>query len=418
VTREHNWADNYTFTAVRVLCPDSIDAARRMVAAASRIRAIGTRHSFNGIADTTGDLIDLSGLDPQFVIDPERITVTLGAHTSYGTLAAWLQSQGYALHNMGSLPHISVVGATATGTHGSGDKNGNLSTAVSGLTLVGADGDLIQVQRGDADFDGMVVGLGAFGVVTRVTLDIQPSFQVRQDAFVDLPWETLLSNVGAVFSSAYSVSIMTKWGDPSVNRLWLKTRLQDGQPRHVSLADLGARPAPDDQISSSPDDPTVRLNPFGIPGPWSERLPHFRVDRQPAVADQIQSEYMVPRTQAVPSLMALRAIAGGIDPILYSTELRTMAADDLWLSPSHGHETMAIHFTWHRKPAEVDAITRQIEDILLPLGARPHWGKLLHAGAARLMPLYPRMAEFRTLADRYDPAEKFRNAFLGAHVFG
>jgi len=419
VTRETNWADNYTFMAARIGRPGSIDEVRRLVASTPRIRAIGTRHSFNGIADSRGDLIDLAGMDPCFVIDPEQMTVTVGAGISYGTLAAHLQAQGYALHNMGSLPHISVAGATATGTHGSGDTNGNLSTAVRGLQLVVGSGDLVHVRRGDPGFDGMVVGLGAFGVVTRVTLDIQPSFQVRQDAFIDLPWDTLLADFDAVFSSAYSVNILTKWGDPSVNRLWLKTRLVNGMPSDVTAAHLGALPAPVDKISSSPDDPTSRLNPFGgMPGPWSERLPHFRLDRQPGVTEQIQSEYMVPRSRIITALKNLRAIAHRIDPYLYATEIRTMAADDLWLSPSHGRDSVGIHFTWQRRPAAVDPITQEIEAMLLPLGARPHWGKLIHAKASQLTQLYSHMGAFRQLADRYDPTGKFRNAYLIKHVFG
>jgi xylitol oxidase len=424
--REHNWAENYSFAAARILRPETIDEVRRIVAAAPKLRAIGTRHSFNGIADTTGDIIDLGSLEPGFVVDPDRLTVTLGANTSYGTLATYLQTQGYALHNMGSLPHISVVGAMATGTHGSGDRNGSLATAVCGLELVVADGDLVHLRRGDDGFDGMVVGLGAFGVVTRVTLDIQPGYQMRQDEFVDLPWEALLSDFDAVSSAAYSVSILTKWGDPAVSRLWLKTRLDDGVPADlVTAAHLGARPAPADMIPRPLDGPRLFDGPGalltqfgGVAGPWSERLPHFRPEAEPGVRDQIQSEYMLPRPQIVPALTALRALASRIDPHLHMTEIRTMAADDLWLSPSYGHDTVAIHFTWHRKPAEVAAITSDIETILLPLGGRPHWGKLIHADAAQLAPLYPRMEAFRALVGRYDPTGKFRNAYLDRHVFG
>jgi xylitol oxidase len=416
--REHNWADNYTFTASRIHCPKTIDEARRIVADARRIRVVGTRHSFNDIADSD-EMIDLRHVPPQFAIDVERMTVTVGAGTTYGVLAAYLQTQGYALHNMGSLPHISVAGATATGTHGSGDRNGNLSSAVAGLEIITATGDLMQSRRGDADFDGIVVGLGAFGVVTRVTLDIQPSYEMRQDAFIELPWSTVLEKFDAVASAAYSVSLLTKWGGNAVNRMWLKTRLSEEALLDKAVARLGAIAAPVHMISSSLDDPSERLNPFGgVPGPWSERLPHFRLDRQPGVADQVQSEYMVPRAQVVSALTAVRAMAARIDPLLHTTEIRTMAADNLWLSPSYGHDTVGVHFTWQKRAAEVDAITRDIEDALLPLGARPHWGKLLHAGASRLEPLYPRMVDFRALVIRHDPAGKFRNAYLGRHVFG
>jgi len=416
---EHNWAGNHTFTAARIHRPETLDEVRRLVAAARHVRAIGTRHSFNGIADSVGDLIDLGGMEPGFVIDRDRMTVTVAANTTYGTLAAYVQAQGYALHNMGSLPHISVVGATATGTHGSGDRNRTLSAAVAGLELVAASGDLVTVRRGDEGFDGMPVGLGAFGIVTRVTLDIEPSFELRQDAFVDLPWSTLLSDFDAISSAAYSVSLLTKWTSAAVDRMWLKTRLEDGGPRDIVIPDFGATPVQTPMLSGGLDDASAWLTPFGgVPGPWSERLAHFRPDGPPGPTDQIQSEYMVPRPQVVAALTALRAIGDSIDPYLLATEIRTIAADDLWLSPSYGHDTVALHFTWQMQPAEVANITRRIEDLLLPLGGRPHWGKLIHAGADRLAPLYPRLPDFRALADRYDPAGKFRNVFLATHVFG
>ena len=416
MTREHNWADNYTFKAVRIHRPTTLDDVRRLVSGSAKIRAIGARHSFNGIADSPGNLVDLGNLDPEFVIDREQKTVTVGAATSYGMLASHLQTHGWALHNMASLPHISVAGAIATGTHGSGNKNGNLSTAVAGLSLVTATGDLVEIQRGAAGFDGVVVGLGAFGVVVRVTLHIQPTFDLRQDAFADLPWMAALSNLDAIMSAAYSVSLMTSWAGRTVGRLWLKTRLADGAPIDVTAAHLGATPTADATATGAAD-AIGRLNLFGIPGPWSERLPHFRPDAQPGPLEQIQSEYMVPRTQARAALAKLRAIGDRIDRHLYITEIRSIARDGLWLSPSYGHDSVAIHFTWKREPDAVDAITTEIEEILLPLGARPHWGKLMHARADRLARLYPRMPEFRALARSYDPDAKFRNEFLDKHVF-
>ncbi len=408
-----NWAGNYAFQAPRLHRPNTVDEARRLVAGSRQVRAIGTRHSFNGIADTQGDLIDLGALDPGLAIDPDRQTVTVGAATTYGALAAYLHGQGWAIHNMASLPHISVAGAIATGTHGSGDRNGNLATAVAAIQLITADGELIDVRRGDEGFNGMVVGLGAFGIVTRLTLDIQPTFEMRQDAFIDLPWTMLLTNLDQIMSSAYSVSVMTGWSTPTVGCLWLKTRLDEGSPLELPAEYLGAH-----AVAAGPDDPSLSLNPFGLPGPWSERLPHFRADRDPGPTEQIQSEYMVPRGQAMTALARLRAIGDIIDPLLYASEIRTIAGDDLWLSPSNGYDTVAIHFTWKREPKAVGALSAEIEDMLIPLGARPHWGKLIHAPASRLAGLYPRMADFRELMTKHDPDGKFRNAFMAKHVFG
>ncbi len=415
--REHNWSDNYTYRAARIHRPDTIAEISRLVRSVGKIRAIATRHSFNAIADTDGDLLDLRGLSSEPEIDREQRTASVAAGTPYGMLARALQTQGYALHNMGSLPHISVAGAISTGTHGSGDKNANLSSAVAALEFVTATGDLIQVRRGDDSFNGMVIGLGAFGIITRVTLDIQPSFDIRQDAFAGLPWATVLANLERVMGAAYSVSIMTRWSGDTADRLWLKTRLSDGLPLEVTAEHLGAK-ASAHASASGRDHVGTGLTQFGVPGPWSELLCHFRPDCEPGEVAQIQSEYMIPRDRAITAITRLRAIGDRIDRCLLMGEIRTMAADELWLSPSYGHDTVGLHFTWKREAGAVDEITAEMEELLLPLGARPHWGKLIHAPAGRLAPLYPRMAEFRALADVHDPGGKFRNAFLDYHVFG
>jgi xylitol oxidase len=413
---EQNWSLNHTFTAARIHRPETIDEARRLVAAALKIHAVGSRHSFNAVADSSGEMIDLGAIDPYFVLDRDAMTVTLGANTQYGPLLAWLQSHGCALHNTASLPHITVIGAVATGTHGSGDALGTLSTAVAGLEWIAPDGSLVTLRRGQDGFDGAVVALGALGIVTRVTLDILPSFDLRQDAFADLPWQTVVDEFDAISAAAYSFSLITRWSGPTVDRLWLKTRVTAGEP-----GDVPARwgtPAGTPLVPGGTEDINAFTTPFGgIPGPWSERLPHFRPDGPPGAMAQVQSEYMLPRPQTVTALTALREIADRIDPHLLATEIRTMAADSLWLSPAYGHDTVALHFTWARTP-EIAVITQTVEELLLPLGGRPHWGKIIHTGASRLAPLYPRLADFRTLAAYHDPAGKFRNEFLDAHVFG
>ena len=414
---EQNWSATYTFEARRIHRPASVDEVRRIVSASSKVHAVGTRHSFNGVADSPGDLIDLRGVEPDITVDAERRTVTVGAATNYGALAAHLHSRGWALHNMASLPHISIAGAVSTGTHGSGDKHGALPTAVAGLEMVTATGDLIEIGRGQAGFDGVVVGLGAFGVITRAVLDIEPTYDVRQDAFEGLSWATVLADLDAITSSASSFSIMTSWSGETVSRLWMKTRLTDGHPLEVSAAHLGAWPA-SEPIAVSPGDTPMALTPFGIPGPWSERLTHLAAGQLAGSPEQIQSEYLLPRTRAVAALEKLRAMGDRVDPHLFSSEIRTIAGDTLWLSPAYDGDTVAIHFTWRRQPEAVAALTAEIEAMLLPLGGRPHWGKVVHAPAARLAPLYPKMQAFRDLARHYDPDGKFRNAFLERHVFG
>jgi xylitol oxidase len=412
-----NWAANFTFTARRLHLPTSVSEVQRIVAASPNIRAVGARHSFNGIADSGADQIDLGRIDPDIVIDPERMRVTVGGGTSYGDLSWFLHREGFALHNLASLPQVTVAGAIATATHGSGDANKALSSAVTGLEMVVGDGSVRRVEPGQADFDGMVVNLGAFGIVTRVRLKIQPTFEIRQDAFVDLPWDELIARFDAISSAAYSFSVFTKWSGPTANRIWLKRRIgtaaAEGEP-----AQLGLKPGPPDMFAATGETQPVVLNLFGVPGPWSERLTHTPRDVPPVPSEQIQSEYMMPRPQFANAVAILRSMAGRVDPLLVASEIRTVAADELWLSPAYRQDTVALHFTWKKQAEAVDAITKELEAALIPLGAKPHWGKLIHADAAALKPLYPRMAEFRACAVRCDPGGKFRNAFLDRHVFG
>ena len=421
-----NWAGNFAFTATRLHRPTSIGEVQRVVAASQKIRAIGARHSFNGIADSPADQIDLSGIDPDIVIDQERMTVTVGAGISYGDLSLFLQQQGLALHNLASLPQITVAGAIATATHGSGDGNKALSSAVVGLELVVSDGSLQCVELGDVDFEAMVVSLGAFGIVTRVTLAIEPTFDIRQDAFVDMPWDELLAKFDAISSAAYSFSIFTKWSGPTVSRIWLKTRMGAARPSEFDIetlgsnlgSNLGLKPGVPYSVPATVENPLALLNPFGVPGPWSDRLTHTRREVAPVPADQIQSEYLIARPQLGKAVAIIRSMAERIDALLYATEIRTIAADEFWLSPAYRQDTIGLHFTWKKEADAVDAVTKELEAALIPLGAKPHWGKLIHAEAATLAPLYPRMADFRSRARGRDLEGKFRNAYLEKHVFG
>jgi xylitol oxidase len=390
---ELNWAGTLEYQAADIVDATTIEEVSSLVAGAERIRALGTRHSFSDIADTDALLVTVTEIEPDFVLDDEARTVTVGAGTRYGILARYLEDNGWALHNMGSLPHISIAGAIATGTHGSGNGNGVLSTAVSALDIVTADGELRTVRRGEPGFDGLVVGLGAFGVVVRITLDIQPSFQVRQDVFRGLPWDVLLDDVEGVTSLGYSVSVFTDWVEDTIANFWVKTRLDSG----VDVPDEwnGAKR---DIVSAgslweTSDD---NLNEQGgKPGPWLERLPHFRLDRIPSNGDEIQTEYFVPRSQGGDALRAVRALGEKIAPHLIITELRTAAADDLWLSMAYQRDSLIIHFTWKNEPDAVLALLPQIEEALAPFDARPHWGKLNTVDAATLSRRYPRVPQCR-----------------------
>jgi xylitol oxidase len=405
-----NWSGTYRFTAREVIEARTVADVQRAVAAGGRVRAIGTRHSFNDLADNGVTLVSVTAITPDPVIDEAARTVTAGAGTSYGALATWLQDRGWALGNLGSLPHISIGGATATGTHGSGSRNKILSAAIAGLDYVAADGELRHVSRADPDFDGMPVGLGAFGIVVRVTLDIEPSYLVRQDAYTALPWDRVLAELDPVMSAAYSVSLFTDWSGPTLRAAWVKRRVAgpaDAEAGDTPEEFFGARrePGPVRFIDAPADNLTV----LGVPGPWAERLPHFRLDATPSNGDEIQSEYFVDRRHGADALDAVRRRARLITPLLLISEIRATAADRLWLSGSYGRETLAIHFTWRNAPDEVDAAVREVEAALAPFAARPHWGKVSNVTAGEVAELYPRLGDARDLFERLDPDGRFGN---------
>ncbi|WP_022873503.1 FAD-binding protein [Nesterenkonia alba] len=404
-TGELNWAKNLRYSAQRVLTPTSLDQLREAVAQAERLKALGSRHSFNTVADTPGDLVDLAGMPRHFSIDEASRTVTVNAAMRCGELAARLQASGWAIATMASLPHISVAGTVATGTHGSGDTIPPLSGLVSGIELVTADGELRSYRRGDLDFDGTVVNLGSLGVVTSVTFDIVPSFEVRQDVYEPVPLESILENFQTITSSAYSVSLFTRWDDDV--RVWLKstsTPPEDFFGVAALTYDVGLVEGPPERTTDQ----------AGLWGSWDTRLPHFKLEFTPSNGDELQSEYLIPRPQAVEAITRIRRLGPRLDPHLFVTEIRTMAEDRQWLSPAYGDDHIGIHFTWRQHMDEVAALLPVIEDELLPLGARPHWGKLFHVGD--VSGLYPRVSDFHTLRESLDPTGVFGSEFLTTHL--
>jgi xylitol oxidase len=397
---ESNWAGSYEYRARTIHEPATVEQLQEIVAGSPRIRVLGSRHTFSEMADSD-ELVSLAGLPPDIAIDGQA--VSCGAAVRYGELAPALDEAGLALHNLASLPHISVAGAVATATHGSGDGNGNLATAVTALELVTAEGELIEAKRGDEDFDGMVVNLGALGAVTRVTLAAEPAYEVRQRVFEDIGWPELHEHYDAITASGYSVSVFTLWGDTS--QVWVKSR--DDGPREL----LGHPAATEDRHPIPGIDPVNCTAQRGVPGPWWDRLPHFRMGFTPSAGEELQSEFHLPRRHAAAAIEAVRALADRVRPHLQVTEIRTIAADSLWLSPQHEQDSVAIHFTWNRDPDNVERVLVDVEAALAPFGGRPHWGKLFLAAAP-----HPRGADFLALADRLDPTGKFRNPWFTRHL--
>ena len=415
-----NWAGNYTYRAAQIHTPETVEQIQELVKYSRKIKALGTRHSFNEIADTPGDLISLERFDKIVALDHERRTVTVEAGVRYGQLARWLHEEGLALHNLASLPHISVAGACATATHGSGDRHGNLSTAVSAMEIVTGEGEvLVLSQKQDREqLEGAVVGLGGLGVVTKLTLDISPTFQMQQDVYENLPLSELEAHYDELTSNMYSVSLFTDWRTSTINQVWLKRHVPDGVSVEAEAELWGARLAvnalhPIPNISA--ENCTEQM---GICGPWFERLPHFRMEFTPSSGEELQSEYFVPRQHIFAALRAIDQLRDHIAPLLQISEIRTIAADNLWMSPCYQRDSAAIHFTWKQDWEGVKQVLPMIEETLAPFHARPHWAKLFTMSHERLRRLYEKMPDFQELLRHYDPQGKFRNNFLDKHIFG
>ena len=412
-----NWAGNYTYSTKNLDVAKTVEDVRQNVRSQSHLKALGARHSFNGIADSTVEQISLKPFD-QIELDAEAKTVTVGAGVTYGQLAPYIDSRGFAVHNLASLPHISVVGACATATHGSGSKNGNLSTAVRAMEIVTANGDVVTFSRerlGDK-FPGTVVGLGALGVITRITLDVRPTFKIAQTVYEDLPFSQLETHLDDIFASGYSVSIFTDWQKHRATQVWVKRRVNPGRLRDPYF--YGAKPATQNLHPLAGHSAENCTEQMGIPGPWYERLPHFKMNFTPSSGAELQSEYFVPHDKGYAAILAVEELRDQITPHLFITELRTVAADDLWISPCYQRPSMTIHFTWKPEWPEVKKVLPLIEEKLAPFGGRPHWAKLFTMQPASLRAQYAKMRDYQALLAQYDPTGKFRNEFINTNIYG
>ena len=411
-----NWAGNLRYHADQLASPRSVEELRTLVKSSSKLRALGSRHSFNTIADSSVAQVSLAHLD-SISFDPAKQTLTVGAGVRYGTLAPFLDAKGFAVHNLASLPHITVIGAASTATHGSGIHNGNLATAITALEMVTADGELVRISRGDAHFPGAVVALGALGIVTSVTLEVQPRFEMTQTVYQNLSFDQLRDNLDAIMGAAYSVSLFTDWQKHRATQVWLKRRVEPGKVHPQEPEFYGATLAKQNLHPLEGHSAENCTEQMGVPGPWYERMPHFRMNFTPSSGAELQTEYFVPRSRAYEAILAVEQLRDLITPHLFVTELRTIAADSLWLSTAHDRDSLAIHFTWKPETPEVTALLPLIEEKLAPFQVRPHWAKLFTIPPATLARLYPQLPAFRDLARHYDPKGKFRNQFVDHNLF-
>lgn len=405
-----NWSGNYRYRATALHEPAGLDELRAVVARGRPVRALGTRHTFTGIGDSE-ELISMERMPREISIDATAHTVSMSGHVTYAELADTLNRHDLALHSLASLPHISVVGGVATATHGSGDHAGNLATAVRHLQFVTGTGDLLEAHRGDERFEGLVVGLGALGIVSRLTLAVEPSYQMRQLVFEDVSWRVLFDRFDQITAAGQSVSVFHRFGERT-EMVWIKLRADAPVDPGALAALVEGRPADGPRNPVPGADPANCTEQLGVPGPWSERLPHFRTGFTPSAGEEIQSEFFVARSDAAAAVEALRSLHEVIAPLLLVSELRTVAPDDLWLSPQYDRVCVGIHFTWRRRQEEVEEALRQVETVLAPYDARPHWGKLFTADAATVRSLYPRMDDFLRLRDQLDPDRVYVNDWL------
>lgn len=415
-----NWAGNLTYSTTSVFDPKSVEEVQETIQQCSSLRALGTRHCFNRIADSETNLISTRGLNQIISLDTALHTVTVGAGIRYGELCKYLHERGYAIHNLASLPHISVAGACATATHGSGVTNGNLATQVSALDLVTGKAEVVSLSR-EKDpeiFYGVVVNLGALGVVTKITLDLLPAFSMRQNVYLNLTMSQLENHFDEIMSSGYSVSLFTDWQTSNINQVWIKRVAKEGdgfsaEPEFygATLATRNVHPI----IEISAENCTEQM---GIPGPWYERLPHFKMGFTPSSGEELQAEFFVPRQNAVEAIKAVETLRAELKPVLMITEIRTIDGDKLWMSPCYLQPSVAIHFTLKQEVQPVNRLLPMIEAKLASFGVRPHWGKLFTISPTTLQSRYEKLPDFKRLANQYDPDGKFRNEFTNVNLFG
>ncbi len=406
-----NWAGNIGYSSADLRTPATVAELQELVSTSPKVRATGTRHSFSRVVDTSGVLVSTAGLGHAVEIDEVRGLAWVPAAATYAHVASVLEDAGWALHNMGSLPHISVAGACATGTHGSGVGNGCLASRVVEVEAVAGSGELVTGRAGDPDFGGLVLSLGSWGVTTRLAVRVEPSYSVSQEVVLDMPMASVARDIQGILAAAYSVSLFLSFRDPAVvDSAWLKQRSADG----VALDSLwGGRRAAIQVHPIIGFDPNAATDQLGSSGPWYERLPHFKPWFTPSAGDELQSEFFVPRDAASAVLLALSGRSGEFAAALQTMEIRTVASDEMWLSPFQGRETLAVHATWTSDFRLVRPALERLEDTLRPFEPRPHWGKVfLNFDKDWVASTYPGVSKYRELAERLDPDRRFVNDFV------
>lgn len=412
----HNWSGTVQYESSSLHFPRSSEALARIIKENDRVKVLGTGHAFSRIADTTGAHISLDEMKAIFPIDHEHQTVSFEAGVTFKELAEYLERQGYAIANYASLPHISIAGAIATATHGSGEKNGSLATLVREFELVDGRGEVHHISKDKTPdlFAASVVSLGVLGVVTRITLDILPRFTIRQDVYKNVDAQTVLDSFDEVQDMGYSVSLFTKWQNPkSLEKLWIKSIVEDPAREFPQMLFGGTWS--NENLHPCSGESAERCTPqCGVSHSANYSLPHFLGEETPSSGNEIQTEFFVPRSKTQEAMQAL--LNNGhifTDDIIHVSEVRTIAPDNHWMSPFYEQESVGIHFTWKNEPEKLASVISQVQKILqdaigdTPL--RAHWAKVHNLSDIRSS--LPRFDDFRGLIRVYDPQGKFRNGY-------
>ncbi len=411
-----NWARNLEFSAGEFLEINSISQLQEVINNSDKVKVLGTGHSFSPIADTSGSLISIKKLDPEIHIDSKMQTVSVSAGTSYAQLARYLEANGWALENLASLGEITVAGAIMTGTHGSGSSNTVLSNAVVEIEMILASGEkLLLNQQNLEEFNGFIVSFGALAVFTRLKLKIVKSFSIKQIVYENITSKSVSEYFDEIFDNAYSVSYFNSWAKNSTGQIWMKF-LSDKDTSTLPKNAFGGNLAVANQHPVKVNDPSTCTEQMGAPGKWLYRLPHFKLDSSPASGDEVQTEYLVDRKYVKEYIEELSLIGDEIADKVYATEIRTIKADNLWLSGAYERPTVGFHFTW-KKSADIETFLPKIEQILGQNGGRPHWGKLFSTNKNQLITRYPKFSNFQQLLKKYDPDGKFRNQFIDRYFY-
>lgn len=413
-----NWAGNLTYSTDNLHIPKNVEELQEAIKKCKKVRALGTKHCFNTIADSKENQISTEAFNKIIGLDKEKNTVTVEAGIKYGEMCKYLDDNGFALHNLASLPHISVAGACATSTHGSGIKNGSLATAVSAIEFVNGKGELVTLTRESSgeEFGAAVVNLGALGIATKITLDVQPTFKMKQVVYQNLPMSALEKNFEAIMSGGYSVSLFTDWRNKNVSEVWVKSKAED--MKEVAPEYFGAKLATKNLHPIEALDPVNCTDQMGVEGPWYERMPHFKMGFTPSSGKELQSEYFVAFEHAYEGFMAIEKLNEKVAPHLFITEVRAIAADELPMSPFYKKTCVAFHFTWKQEVEAVMALLPEIEEALAPFAPRPHWGKIFTLKPAVLQSRIEKLADFKKIMEKHDPEGKFRNEFIETNLFG